>query len=163
MTGFMEAAFHALLPHVEPAFVAYLGNRTLAGPPRTSRRSRTYATWPLPPMADTWLFSLSYWKQKPLQEMPGQLLGMSQSNANTGIHLRPPLWTRALAHHAWLPARTANDWTAMLTPPPSEAAALSPLFFMRGPNDPANVRKTRQGRKSMPVARRSGTRSTTSA
>jgi len=52
MTGLTETAFQALLPHVEQAFVAYLGNRTIAGHPRTSRRYRTYATCPLPTMAD---------------------------------------------------------------------------------------------------------------
>jgi hypothetical protein len=46
MTGLTETEFHALLLHFEQAFVAYLGNRTIDGHPRTSRRYSTYATCP---------------------------------------------------------------------------------------------------------------------
>ena len=87
MTGFTETEFQALLPPFEQAFVAYMGNRTIEGHPRTSRRYSTYETCPLPTMADKLLFILSYLKHHPIQEMPGQLFGMSQSNANTWIHL----------------------------------------------------------------------------
>ena len=46
MTGFTDQEFQALLPPFEHAFVAYLRDRTMAGPPRTSRRYRPYATCP---------------------------------------------------------------------------------------------------------------------
>jgi DDE superfamily endonuclease len=62
-------------------------DHTIAGQPRTSRRYSTYETCPLPTIADKLLFMLTDVKQNPLQEVPGQLFGMSQSNANKWIHL----------------------------------------------------------------------------
>jgi hypothetical protein len=163
MTGLTGQEFQALLPHVERAFEAYMGNRTIDGQPRTSRRDTTYATCPLPTMADNLLVILTYLKQNPIQEGQGQLFGMSQSNANTWIHLLHPVLNQALADQERLPARTADDLAAMLTTSPTEAAASSLLFFMMGRNDPSNVRKTRRSSKTMTVARRSTTRSTTSS
>ena len=159
MTDLTEAEFKALLPHVEQAFVGYMQDRTIEGQPRTSRRYTTYDTCPLPTMADKLRFILTYLKQNPLQEVQGQLFGMSQSNANKWIHLLHPVLNHALAEQELLPARTADDLAAMLTTPPTEASAPSALFFMRGPNDPSNVRKTRKSSKSMTVGRRNATRS----
>jgi hypothetical protein len=82
VTGVTEKEFQALLPHFEQAFEAYMGNRTIDGQPRTSRRYTTYASCPLPTMADKLLFILTYLKQNPIQEVQGQLFGMSQSHAN---------------------------------------------------------------------------------
>jgi truncated hemoglobin YjbI len=87
MTGLTEQEFTALLPHFEHALAAYLQDRTIDGQPRTSRRYRTYETCLLPTMADKLLFILTYVKQHPIQDMQGQLFGMSQSNANKWIHL----------------------------------------------------------------------------
>jgi hypothetical protein len=161
MTGLTEAEFMALLPHFEHALVAYLQDRTIAGQPRTSRRYSTYETCPLPTMADKLLFILTYLKQHPIQEVQGQLFGMSQSNANKWIHLLHPVLNRALADQELLPARTADDLAAMLTTPSSEAPSSSRLFFMMGPNDQSSGRRTRRSSKSITVARRSGTRSKT--
>ena len=58
LTGRPEADFQAVLPHVEQAFVTSIHDRTSDGPPRTSRRSRTSGTCPLPASADTRLFNL---------------------------------------------------------------------------------------------------------
>ena len=88
MTGFTEQEFTALLPPFEHAWLAYMEDHTRDGQPRTSRRYRTYEPSPLPTMADTLLFILTSVQQNPIQEMPGQLFGMSQSNANKWIHLR---------------------------------------------------------------------------
>jgi Helix-turn-helix of DDE superfamily endonuclease len=63
--------------------------------------------------ADTRLFILTYVKQHPIQEVQGQLFGMSQSNANTWIHLWHPVLNRALADQERLPARTAPELAAM--------------------------------------------------
>ena len=87
MTGFTKQAFEALLPHFEHALVAYLQDRTIDGQPRTSRRYRTYDNCPLPTIADKQLFMLTYVKQNPIQDVPGQLFGMSQSNANQWLQL----------------------------------------------------------------------------
>ena len=114
-------------------------------------------------MADKLLFILTYLKQNPIQEVQGQLFGMSQSNANKWIHLLHPVLNQALADQELLPARTADDLTAMLTMPPSEASAPAALFFMMGPNDPSNVQKSRKSSKSIIVGRRNATRSKTSS
>ena len=87
MTGLTEPEFQALLPHVEQTFVTSMQARTIDGQPRTSRRYRTYGTCPLPTMADKLLFILTYLKQHPIHEVQGQLFGMSQSKANTWIHV----------------------------------------------------------------------------
>jgi hypothetical protein len=163
MTGLTEAEFMALLLHFEQAFVVSMQDRTIDGQPRTSRRYSTYASCPLPTTADKLLFILTYVKQNPIQEVQGQLFGMSQSNANKWIHLLHPVLNQALADQELLPARTADDLAAMLTTPPTEASAPSSLFFMTGPNDPSNVRKTRRSNKSITVGRRNATRSKTSS
>ena len=87
MTGLTEPECTALLPHGERALAASLQNRTIDGPPRTSRRDRAYDHCPLPTSADQRLFSLPAVQQHPMQEGQGQLLGMSQANANHGIHV----------------------------------------------------------------------------
>jgi hypothetical protein len=163
MTGLTEAEFMALLPHFEHAFVVYMQGRTIDGQPRTSRRYTTYDTCPLPTTADKLLFILTYLKQNPIQEVQGQLFGMSQSNANKWIHLLHPVLNQALSDQELLPARTADDLAALLTPPPTEAFAPSSLFSMMGLNDPSSVRKTRRSGKSITVARRNATRSKTSS
>ena len=87
MTGLTQRAFEALLPHFEPAVAAYLQDRTMDEQPRTSRRYRPYDNYLLPTIADKLLFMLTSVKQHPIQEVRGQLFGMSQSNAHTWIHL----------------------------------------------------------------------------
>jgi hypothetical protein len=52
---------------------------------------------------------LTYVKQHPIQEVQGQLFGMSQSHANKWIHLLHAVWNHALANHELLPARNADD------------------------------------------------------
>jgi hypothetical protein len=163
MTGLTETACQALLPHCEQAFVAYLGNRTIDGHPRTSRRYSTYATCPLPTMADKLLLMLTYLKQNPIQEVQGQLFGMSQSNTNKWIHLLHPVLNEALAAQPLLPARTADELAAMLARPETEEASTFPLVCTMGPNDPSNVRKILRTRKNMTAARRRVTRAKTSS
>jgi hypothetical protein len=109
LTGFTTQAFEALLPHVEHALVASLQDRTIDGHPRTSRRYSTYDHGPVPTTADKQLFMLTYVKQNPIQEVQGQLFGMSQSHANTWVHLLHAVWNQAIAHQELLPARNADD------------------------------------------------------
>jgi hypothetical protein len=113
LTGLTAAEFQALLPHFEQAFMTDLQDRTIDGHPRTSRRYTTYGTCPLPTIADKLLFILTYLKQNPIQEVQGQLFGMSQSNANTWIHLLHPVLNQALVDQELLPARTATEFAAM--------------------------------------------------
>ena len=163
MTGLTETEFHALLPHFEQAFVAYMGNRTIDGHPRTSRRYSTYAACPLPTMADKLLFILTYLTQNPIQEVQGQLFGMSQSNTNKWIHLLHPVLNQALAAQRLLPARTADALAALLARHETEDASTSPLLCTMGPNDQSSVRKILRSRKNITAARRSVTRSKTSS
>jgi len=163
LPGLTEADFMALLPHCEQALVVYLQDRPIAGQPRTSRRYRPYAHSPLATSADKRLFMLTYVTQHPLQEGQGQLFGTSPSKAHKWIQLLHPVVHRALADQAWLPARTADDLTALLTTPPIDASAPCARLFMRGPHDPSSVRKTRRSSKRMTVGRRNATRAKTSS
>jgi hypothetical protein len=109
MTGLTPQEFTALLPQFERAFLAYMEDHTLDGQPRTNRRYRTYDTSPLPTMADKLLFMLTSLQQNSIQEVQGQLFGMSQANANTWIHLLHTVLNQALAQQELLPARTAAE------------------------------------------------------
>ena len=63
-------------------------DHTIDGQPRTSRRYRTDDTCPLPTMPDKLRFMLTSVQLHPIPEVHGHLLGLSQSHANTWIHLR---------------------------------------------------------------------------
>ena len=87
MTGLTAEELQALFPHVAQACVTSMRDRTMDGQLRTSRRYRTDETCPLPTIADKLLCILTSLKQNPIQAIPGHLLGMSQSHANTWEHL----------------------------------------------------------------------------
>jgi Helix-turn-helix of DDE superfamily endonuclease len=163
LTGLTEPEFQALLPHFEQAFAASMQARTIDGQPRTSRRYRTDGTCPLPTMADKLLFILTYVKQNPIQEVQGQLFGMSQSNANQWIHVLHPVLNQALADQELLPARTAAEFAAMVKTQATNGRATTPLFGMMVPNVRSTARPILKSNKSITVARRSVTRSKTSA
>jgi hypothetical protein len=160
LTGLTETELQALLPHFEQAFMTYMDERTIDGQPRTSRRYTTYGTCPLPTSADKWLFILTYVKPNPIQEVQGQLFGMSQSNANTWIHLLHPVLSHALANQALLPARTAAEFADMFE---MDRSATTPLFGMMAPNVRFNARSIPKRHKNTTVARRSVTRVKTSS
>jgi hypothetical protein len=163
MTGLKEAEFHALLPHFERAFVTYMQERTIDGQPRTSRRYSTYGTCPLPTMADKLLFILTYLKQNPIQEVQGQLFGMSQSNANKWIHVLHPVLNQALANQELLPARTAAEFAAMFETHSADGNSGIPLFGMMALNVRSTARPIPKSNKNITAARRSVTRSKTSS
>ena len=85
-------------------------------------------------MADKLLFILTYLKQNPIQEVQGQLFGMSQSNANKWIHLLHAVLNHALAHQELLPARTADDLAVLRATERTEGVPTSPLFGMMVPS-----------------------------
>jgi hypothetical protein len=159
LTGLTEAELQALLPHFEQAFMTYMQDRTIDGQPRTSRRYSTDGTCPLPTLADKLLFILTYVKQNPIQEVQGQLFGMSQSNANNWIHLLHPVLNQALANQELLPARTADALAAMLATQPTEGPSTVPLFGMMEPNARFSAPQLPRSSKSITVARRSVTHS----
>jgi hypothetical protein len=161
MTGFTQPEFTALLPHFEHAFLGYMQDHTIDGQPRASRRYSTYEKSPLPTMADKLLFILTYLKQNPIQEVQGQLFGLSQSNANKWIHLLHTVLNLALAQQDLLPARTAEELAALLATTPSKEGSAPPLFGMMVLNDQSSVRRIPRSSKNITVARRSATRSKT--
>jgi hypothetical protein len=163
MTGLTQQEFLALLPHFEHAFLAYMQEHTIDGQPRTSRRYSTYDTSPLPTMADKLLFILTYLKQNPIQEVQGQLFGMSQANANKWIHLLHTVLNRALAHQDLLPARTADELATLLVTKQTQQVPTSPLFGMMVLSDPSTAHEIPRTSRSITVARRKATRSKTSS
>jgi hypothetical protein len=163
MTGLTKEAFEALLPHFEHALVAYLQDRTIDGQPRTSRRYSPYDNCPLPTAADKQLFILTYVKQNPIQEVQGQLFGMSQSNANKWIHLLHAVLNQALAHQKLLPARNADDLAVMLAAKRTEGVPQPPLVGMMALSDRSIAPPIARTSRNTTAARRSATRSRTSS
>jgi hypothetical protein len=159
MTGFTTQEFEALLPHFEHALATYLQNRTIDGQPRTSRRYSTYDNGPLPTTADKQLFILTYVKQNPIQEVQGQLFGMSQSNANKWIHLLHAVLNQALAHQELLPARNAEALAVMLAGKRTEGVPQPPLFGMMALSDRSIAPLIPRTSKSTTAAKRNATRS----
>lgn len=158
MTGITRQEFTALLPPFEHAFLAYMEDHTIDGQPRTNRRYSPYDTSPLPTMADKLLFILTYLKQHPIQEVQGQLFGMSQANANTWIHLLPTVLNQALAQQALLPARTAGELATLLTSQQPKEGTTPPLFGMMVLSAPSIARGMPKSRQSITVARKNATR-----
>jgi hypothetical protein len=136
MTGLTEPEFTALLPHFERALAAYLQNRTIDGQPRTSRRYRAYDNCPLPTIAD---------------------------NANKWIHVLHPALNQALADQELLPARTAEEFAAMLKTHTADGRSTTPLFGMMALNVRSTARPILKSNKNITAARRSVTRSKTSS
>lgn len=163
MTGLTKHEFQALLPPFAHAFEAYLRDRTIDGQPRTSRRYSPYDTCALPTMADKLLFILTYVKQNPIQEVQGQLFGMSQSNANKWIHLLHTVLNRALAHQDALPARTADELATLLATTQKKDVPTSPLVGMMVLSDQSTAQPIQRTSRSITVARRKATRSKTSS
>jgi hypothetical protein len=103
--------------------VTYMHDRTIDGQRRTSRRYSTYDTCPLPTLADKRLFMLTYVKQHPIQEVQGQLFGMSQSHANTWIHVLHPVLNQALADQQRQRLPRCSRRTRRAAAPPSPVLA----------------------------------------
>jgi hypothetical protein len=163
MTGLTPQAFEALLPHFEHALAAYLQHRTIDGQPRTSRRYRAYDNCPLPTIADTLLFLLTYLKQNLIQEVQGQLLGMSQANAHKWIHLLHTVLNQALAHHELVPARTADELALMFAAPQTKGVPLSPLVGMMVRSDRSTAPAIPRTSRTTTAARSRATRARTAS
>jgi len=114
MTGFDQELFAVFLPHFTQAMEAYLAHTTLDGYMREGERAITYANSPLPTAEDRLLFILTYLKQNPIQQVQGQLFGMTQSNVSKWVHLLLDILLQALAAQDVLPARTPQDLAAYL-------------------------------------------------
>jgi hypothetical protein len=163
MTGLTDPEFSGLLPHFEQAFLGYMEAHTIDGHPRTSRRYSTYGTSPLPTMADKLLFILTYLKQNLLQEVQGQLFGMSQANANKWIHLLHTVLNEALAQQDLLPARTAAERTTLLATNQTQEVPTSPFVGMMLQSEPSTGHKIPKTSRHSLAARRRATPSTMSS
>src|SRR6266536_1421782 len=97
LTGLDFATFMALLPAFTMAMERYLARYTLDGYLREGDRAITYTNSPLPSAEDRLLFILTYLKQNAIQELQGQLFGMSQSNVSKWVRLLLEILTMALA------------------------------------------------------------------
>jgi hypothetical protein len=106
---------------------------------------------------------LTYVKQNPIQEVPGQLFGMSQTNANKWIHVLHPVLHHASADQELLPARTAAEFAAMFKTHETDGRSTIFLFGMMALNVRSSARPIPKSHKSMTVARRRVTRSKTSS
>lgn len=113
-TGLSSAMFTALLPHFADAMEHYLTHSTLDGYIREGDRAITYTNSPLPTPDDRLLFILTYLKQNAIQEVHGQLFGMSQSNVSKWVRLLLDILNDALAAQRLLPARTAAELAEQL-------------------------------------------------
>jgi hypothetical protein len=78
-------------------------------------------------MADRLLFMLTDMTQHPIQEVQGQLFGMSQSNAHKWIHLLHTVFNLAFAPQDVCPARTADELAMLLTTQQRQDVPTSPL------------------------------------
>lgn len=159
MTGLTAQECTALLPHFEHALAAYLQDRTIDGHPRTSRRSRPYDHWPLPPIAAKLLCMLTSVKQPPIQEVQGQLFGMSQSNANPWIHLLHAGLNQAIAQPELLPARTADALAGWLAAERTKVMPTPPLVGMMVRSDRSPAPPIPRTSRTTTAARRRATRS----
>ena len=162
MTGLTGQEFTAFLPPFEHAWMAYMEDHTLDGHPRTSRRYSTYETSPLPTMADKLLFILTYVRQNPIQELQGQLFGMSRSNANKWIHLLHTVLNQALGQQDLLPARTAAELATLLTSKQTKEGDTSPLVGMMVLSDRSTAQPIQKSNKNTTAAKRNAIRSKTS-
>lgn len=138
-TGLDTATFTRFLPHFTSTMEHYLKHTTLDGYMREGERAITYANSPLPTPADRLLFILTYLKQNAIQEVHGQLFGMSQSNVSMWVRRLLTILNDALAVQGVLPARTAAELTEHLRDDSVEMVERdpqTPLFSaMMAPND----------------------------
>lgn len=135
-TGLSMAIFTSFLPHFAGAMEHYLNHSTLDGYIREGDRAITYINSPLPTAADRLLFILTYLKQNAIQEVHGQLFGMSQSNVSKWVRLLLDILDDALAAQRLLPARTAAELAEQLRAELVELDPEAPLFSaMMAQND----------------------------
>lgn len=131
VTGLDTAMFADLLPHFTRAMQRYLDHTTLDGYLREGDRAITYANSPLPTAADRLLFILTYLKQNAIQQVHGQLFGMSQSNVSKWVRLLLEIVEATLDEQNLLPARTATELTNYLQHELHSFDPEAPPFFAK--------------------------------
>ena len=179
LTSLTLDEFEQLVQPFEDTFQAHMARWRLDGKPRTARQFSVYKNCPLPTPHDRLFFLLTYLKTYNLQVVQGRLFGMSQSKANTWIHVLLPALQAALRRLGDTPARslqalaqrlgvTVADVAAIVTPvaeapvavadAPVAAAPRSPLLPMTAPNDASSAPRTLLNRPLVIAARKKTTR-----
>ena len=179
LTSLTLDEFEQLVQPFEDTFQAHMARWRLDGKPRTARQFSVYKNCPLPTPHDRLFFLLTYLKTYNLQVVQGRLFGMSQSKANTWIHVLLPALQAALRRLGDTPARslqalaqrlgvTVADVAAIVTPvaeapvavadAPVAAAPRSPLLPMTAPNGASSAPRTLLNRKRVIAARKKTTR-----
>jgi hypothetical protein len=107
---------------------------TIDGLPRLNRRYVPYKNSPLPTLEAKLRFLLVHIKQNLTQEVPGQLFGMIQSDANKWLQVLRPVLAVALQRLDLLPVRLAAVIEQAATPATDDP----PFFIMMVPTDRSN-------------------------
>jgi Helix-turn-helix of DDE superfamily endonuclease len=135
-TGLDTVTFTEVLSHFTLAMERYINHTTLDGYVREGDRAITYANSLLPTPADRLLFIPTYLKQNAIQQVHGQLFGMSQPNVSNWLRLLLDILNAALANQQLLPARTAAELAAQLQTETALGDPEAPPFFaMMAPSD----------------------------
>jgi Helix-turn-helix of DDE superfamily endonuclease len=131
MTGLTADEFTALVPPFQQAFETYMRDYTMDGYVRENRCYTPDRNSPLPSAEDKLLFILTYLKNNAIQEVQGQLFGMSQSNVSKWANLLHTVLNRALAQQNVLPARDAATLrTRLALSDGTDRESRSPFFTM---------------------------------
>jgi hypothetical protein len=107
---------------------------TIDGLPRLNRRYVPYKNSPLPTLEAKLRFLLVHIKQNLTQEVPGQLFGMIQSDANKWLQVLRPVLAVALQRLDLLPVCLAAVIEQAATPATDDP----PFFIMMVPTDRSN-------------------------
>lgn len=134
MTGLTTDEFTALLVPFQQAFETYMRDHTMDGYVRENRRYTPYQNSPLPSTEDKLLFILTYLKNNAIQEVQGQLFGMSQSNVSKWANLLHTVLNLALAQQDLLPARDAVTLMNRLATGDGIASESRSLFSTMAPS-----------------------------
>lgn len=103
LTGIRVDEFEALLPSFQKAWEADVADRAASKPRKRKAGGGRNAI--LVGDEERLLFILVYIKVYPLQEVQGELFGMSQSRANAWLQRLTPILQQALAQEKFLPER----------------------------------------------------------
>jgi hypothetical protein len=109
VTSITVEEFEQLVPVFEEEFQERMKKWRLDGKERVMRKYTTYTNCPLPTPEDRLLFILVYLKTNNLQEIHGELFGMSQSKANQWIHALLPVLQSTFRRLGDAPARSMQE------------------------------------------------------
>ena len=105
LTSLYPEEFDELLVSFTKAWQEYLAEQERKRKKPRRRKIGGGRKGQLKRLEDKLLFILVYYKVYPLQEVQGLLLGLSQGQANTWIHVLSPILQAALDHEKQLPSR----------------------------------------------------------